>query len=217
MESFSELPGHASPNKEACIELISRYGFHQLGTDEGCRCSNFCVCGFEISVSCHKSEHCVRVYSHHLCRQAEDEVEIAALIIRQLGDSGSRYRIRYCDYTHDHVGRHWEKEKWVESYSCCYCSKPRADKEAYLCFACLGNKDAVSHYPFGIESLSRKCQKCGTPRIQRDFFGLSEMQREPLVSAGTEVGFSISGAFSDQKGESIFRCLGCGHHWREKD
>ena len=215
MNEFKELPGCGNPNKDGCLELISRYGFYQLGGGDGCDCSNFQVCGFEISISCHKSEHCVRVYSHHLFRQPDDEIEIASLVIKQLGDSGKYYNIRFCDYRHDHVNGRWENDVWTEEYSCCYCDKPRTDKDAYLCSNCLTKKDAISHYPFGLEHLVRVCPQCGTARVERDFLGLSEMATEPIVIKGKSIGFSMFGALPKQDQESIFRCLGCGHHWRE--
>jgi hypothetical protein len=218
MAKYVELPGYSNPNKAGCLEIISRYGFDQLGGSDGCRCSHFSICGFQIDVSCHKSEHCVRVYSNDLCTHPEDEIEIAALIVKQFADSGEGgYLIRYCDYGHDHKNGHWENKKWIEEYSCCYCGKPRVDKDSYLCSVCLNNKDAVSYYPFGLEPLARKCPECGKTRVEKDLLGLSEMEQKPILVNGTEVGFSMAGAFPKQDGETIFRCLECGHHWREKD
>lgn len=215
MVSYAELPGYGEPNKAGCLELISRYGFYQLGGGAGCRCSHFAVCGFHVNVSCHKSEHCVRVYSHHLFRQPEDEVEIASLVIRQLGDSGENYRVRYCEYRHDHENGRRENGVWTQEYSCCYCNKPRLDEDGYLCAGCLKKLDAVSHYPFGLEHLRRKCPECGEARVEIDLLGLSEIEKKPILLGGHKVGFSMAGTLPKQEGKSIFICLKCGHHWWE--
>lgn len=214
---MKRLAGYGDPNKLGCMELIARYGFEQLGGGDACRCSHFMICGFHIDVSCHKSEHCVRVFSDHMYRQAEDEIQIAALVLQQLGDSAKGYRVRYCEWGYDHVNGHWEGNRFVNEYKCCYCSAPRSDAEAYLCAKCLRITDAVSRYPFGVESSARKCPACESSKVERDLFGFSEMERTPIVVNGQEIGSSMVGQFPKQDGESIFRCLGCGHHWHEKN
>ena len=215
MAEYSKLSGLGYPNKYGCLELISRYGPYQLGGGDGCSCSHFEVCGFHIDVSCPKSEHCVRVYSHHGYRQPDDEIEIASLVVKQLGDSGKNYRVRYCEYRHDHEKRLRRNGVFTGGYSCCYCGKLRKDKDGYLCADCLKNKDAVSRYPFGLDHLLRKCPVCGSSMVWLDVFGLSEMNTEALLVGGHVVGTSVVGTLPKQKGESIFRCLLCLHHWRE--
>lgn len=157
----------------------------------------------------------MRVYSHHMFRQSEDEIEIASLLIKQLGDSGENYRVRYCEYRHDHENGRWENEVWTQEYSCCYCNKPRLDENGYLCTDCLKKKDAVSRYPFELEHLRRRCPKCGEVRVEIDLLGLSEMETEPILIGDQKVGFSMLGSLPKQERESIFRCLECAHHWRE--
>ena len=209
------MQGYGNPNKQGCIELIECYGVQQLGGGDGCPCSHFSVCGFQIDASCHKSEHCVRVYSDHMFKQPQDCVEIAALVLKQLGDFSGGYRVRYCEYRDDHVNGRWQDRIWVEEYQCCYCGKPRSNPDAYLCDKCLKDQNAVSSYPYGMEEFARKCPACSAVRVEWDMMGLSEMKTEPLLIDGVSVGLSMSGELPKLHGESIFRCLDCSHHWRE--
>jgi hypothetical protein len=47
------------------VELIREIGIYRLGGNDGCPCTSFEVLNVHVAVSCHKSEQCVRVYTHH--------------------------------------------------------------------------------------------------------------------------------------------------------
>lgn len=50
------------PAKPA-LDLIKQVGIYGLCYSDGCPCTNFEVHGVSVDVSCHKSDHCIRVYS----------------------------------------------------------------------------------------------------------------------------------------------------------
>lgn len=133
------------PSPEATLALIRRFGIFGLGGSDGCYCCNFSIHGISIDVSCHKSEHCVRIHTGCLGFSDSALFMIADEVLSQLPDGGERYRVRFCDYSCDHVNGHWDKGKWVESYKCVYCSKPRADRDAYLCGTCVGGDNHDGH------------------------------------------------------------------------
>lgn len=142
------LPGYRSmPDPDGVIAFIDRFSIWELGGSDGCPCCHFELLGFKVGVSCHKSEHCVRVYSDYMGSDWRDAERVAQAVLRWLPDGGVRYRVRYCDYAHDHVNGRWEDGAWREEQKCCYCGKPRAHKEAYLCAECLTNESAVAAYP----------------------------------------------------------------------
>src|SRR5271163_3760873 len=97
------------------LALLKQHGIWGLGLGDGCRCTNFTVLGVSVDISCHKSEHCVRVigWSHGSIagdrRDASELESVAREVLVQLGeDVAYGYRVRFCEYRHDHAGGHWE-------------------------------------------------------------------------------------------------------------
>jgi hypothetical protein len=141
-------------NAEKALKLIKELGIYGLAESDGCPCCHFNIHGIFIDVSCHKSEHTIRVYSHYMFHNPFDLEPIAEEVHRQVGISNP-YKIRFCEYSCDHVGGHWEgkhpNSKWMKTQKCCYCSAPRPDEEAYLCEKCLTKSEARSAYPWGVK------------------------------------------------------------------
>lgn len=131
------------PDPAGVLWFIQKYGIFGLGGADGCYCCSFALRGIEVSVSCHKSEHCVRVVCH--CLRPKDLFAIAREVLSQLPDGGISYRVRFCEYAADHVDGHWSGRTWVETYKCCYCGKPRDDVDGYLCTTCRTNPDAQGY------------------------------------------------------------------------
>lgn len=48
------------------LKLIRQHGIYGLGGHEGCPCTEFSIQGVNVSVSCHKSESLIRVWSKHI-------------------------------------------------------------------------------------------------------------------------------------------------------
>jgi hypothetical protein len=48
------------------VDLIREVGIYRLSGYDGCPCANFEVQSVSVDVSCHKSDHSVRVHSHHM-------------------------------------------------------------------------------------------------------------------------------------------------------
>lgn len=133
------------PSPEAALALIRRFGIFGLGGSDGCYCCHFSIHGISIDVSCHKSEHCVRVHSGYLGFKDSNLFSIADEVLSQLPNGGERYRVRFCAYSFDHVNGHRDNGEWVESYKCVYCEKPRVDPNAYLCGGCDGGENHDGH------------------------------------------------------------------------
>jgi hypothetical protein len=148
MSEYEALPGGCDPpNVDGVVALLRRYGLHGLGGCDGCRCAHFSLLGISVDVSCHKSDHCVRVHSGYMGFNQADLVPIVREALRQLPDGGAGYSVRFCDYSSDHVNGRWVDREWVEEHRCCYCAKPRADKAAYLCEECERDVRALESYP----------------------------------------------------------------------
>lgn len=122
------------------LELIRSIGIYGLCESDGCPCCYFEIHGVHVNVSCHKSEHRIRVYSHHIFADPFELEPIAIEVAVQVGREG--YSVRFCDYGKDHKGTNG---------TCCYCGKPRSDKEAYLCVPCLSKPEARGSYPWGLK------------------------------------------------------------------
>jgi hypothetical protein len=136
---------------DEAIALIKQHGLYGLGGSDGCRCVHFHIQGVSIDVSCHKSEHCIRVWSNYIYREASELERIAREVLFDLSQTGAdvdSYRLRFCKYSDDHVGGHWEVSGFVHSQKCCYCGKPRNDRETYLCCECSSNPEAREHFPW---------------------------------------------------------------------
>lgn len=142
---YEDLPSGCIPNAAATLSLIRRFSVWGLGGSDGCDCSHFSVQGFKISVSCRKSEHCVRVWSNCLDWAVSGAIEIAREVLSQLEDA-ERYEVRFCDYRHDHVSGRWEHGEWVRDMQCCYCEKPRFKEDAYLCESCESKPDIAARF-----------------------------------------------------------------------
>ena len=143
LSGYCPVPGHA----EGIVFLIRRYGLYNLGGADGCACVNFSLSGFEVDVSCHKSEHTVRIIGSS---SSPEEVEtVAAAVLADLRFAED-YAVRFCEWGSDHHNGRWEDRVWVEEYKCCYCGEPRAEKDAYLCVSCRHKEEAVARYPWGI-------------------------------------------------------------------
>lgn len=127
----------------ATVGLIRKHGLYGLSGDEGCECYSFQVQGIFVDVSCHRSEHSIRVYSHHLCSDPLGLEMVAKEVISQLNKAESTmdtsYRLRFCEYSMDNH---------KQGSRCCYCAKPRVSKETYLCEACQQKKEALRSYPW---------------------------------------------------------------------
>jgi hypothetical protein len=139
-------------NTDKAIALIRQHGIFGLGVGDGCWCCYFQVQGIEVGISCHKSEHCIRVHANCL---DEGPAGLEAVLYAIVEDSKARYdkdfsdyRVRFCDYDCDHVGGHWEGKVWTETYKCCYCGAPRSEAQKYLCEACKGKDEARRLYPW---------------------------------------------------------------------
>src|ERR1039458_10278142 len=128
---------------DKAIQLIQQHGIFGLGGYDGCLCTNFEIQGIYVSVSCHKSEHCVRVWSNYMFRNPLPLESVMKEVLASLEKTRDYpvddYRIRFYDYKNDHdpKRRGWEgpkgKEVWVDYYIYCYCGKDRKEREAYLC------------------------------------------------------------------------------------
>lgn len=129
---YEPVPSGCIPNGAAALYLIRRFSIWGLGGSDGCDCCHFSIHGLQIDVSCRKSEHCVRVSSNCLDKSPKEMIAIASEVLSQI-DYPDAYRVRFCDYSHDHVGGHWEAGEWVETYRCVYCHKPRDERDGYLC------------------------------------------------------------------------------------
>lgn len=124
------------------IDLIRREGLFGLGEGDGCLCCHFEVQGVSVDISCHKSEHCVRVHSCHMYRSARDLERVALVVMQEFAKytDVSEYRLRFTEYANDHQNGDRDKDdKWIEEYRCCYCHAPRSEKE-YLCAECREGK-----------------------------------------------------------------------------
>ena len=145
-------------NGAKALKLIQDVGVFGLGWSDGCLCSHFEVQGVCVSVSCRKSENCLRVYSSGDV-DPEDLQAIAAEVNRQL--EPNHLAIRFCDYKFDHANGKWEGEgktaRWVEESICCYCAGLRQDEEAYLCQKCMTNPDARKLFPYECFSHGSGC------------------------------------------------------------
>lgn len=133
---------------KAVIALIEQHGLFGLGGSDGCECVNFSLHGFDVSVSCHKSEHTIRVSCHVMDFDPQDLIRIATDVQSRLT---SGYRVRYCSYEDDHsrVERapDWDHMMRIKEARCCYCGAHRVDEKDYLCEACKERQDARSSFP----------------------------------------------------------------------
>ena len=167
-------------NDKLALALILQHGIYGLGGSDGCRCTHFFVQGIWVDVSCHKSEHSVRVYSDYLERDPLALEPIAREVLRQIARSveswgtpeeeaieiASRYRIRFCDFSTDNVNGRREGEKYVWDHKCSYCGKPRLNAAAYLCDDCLKRPEAVSCYPWTADGfMSPECALLAKGRL----------------------------------------------------
>lgn len=141
MERQKLRGGCSIPNVESVLDLLQRFGVWGLGGCDGCACAHFEILGIEVHVSCRKSEHCVRVHCGYLGFDQSELVPIAREVLSQL-TFPSRYSLRFCDYSKDHKNGRRENGVWKDDQTCCYCNKPRADVDAYLCEECLRVRDA---------------------------------------------------------------------------
>lgn len=140
---------------QKAIGLIKREGLWGLGLSDGCNCCHFEVQAIQVDISCHKSEHCIRVSSKYLYSAPEELEQVMRQVLLSFAESCSismyylsKYRLRFCEYRPDHVGGHWKNKVWTETYECCYCGAPREHKEAYLCPKCSSTADAIRSYPW---------------------------------------------------------------------
>lgn len=90
VELYERLPGGGHPNLEATIALIRRFSIFGLGGSDGCECCHFHIHGFHVGVSCRKSEHTVRVYTHYLWFDPTDLQAIAVAVLSQLQNGNNR-------------------------------------------------------------------------------------------------------------------------------
>lgn len=132
--------GGCFPDPEGVLWLIRKFGISGMGGSDGCYCYHFQNRGISVDVSCHKSEHCVRVHSGYMEFDVSELFEIANEVLSQLPFGGSRYRVRFCDYGMDHVNGRWEGKVWREEYKCGYCGKPRNERDAYRCQKCVAER-----------------------------------------------------------------------------
>lgn len=138
-------------NAGKAVELIRQLGIFGLGECDGCACCHFEVQGVSVSISCHKSEHCVRVYSHHMDRDPMALESVAAEVLLQLNSftSAKEYRVRFCEYSDDHVGGHYcAHNAYTHSFRCCYCHGFRRYGARYLCASCQERPEAMAYYPW---------------------------------------------------------------------
>lgn len=126
---------------QAALALIRDVGVWKLGDFDGCLCGHFVVKGVEVDIACRKSSGShgrttmLRVHSESLDASIEELVPIADEVRRQIGEGdGTPIATRYCD---------WLKDK---NNACCWCGKPRADADAYLCVACEKKPEATKRY-----------------------------------------------------------------------
>jgi hypothetical protein len=137
-----------SPNDSAWpIYFIEKYGLYRIGGSDGCNCVHLKLCAFEIDVSCHKSEHTIRVYSDDLGRNPKD-LEILMGVVVSQDEAFQDYAKRYCGYQYDHLNGRWENDVWIDEMKCCYCGKPRFVKDDYLCESCKTKPNARAYYPW---------------------------------------------------------------------
>lgn len=130
------------------LEILKTYSIYDLGGYDGCLCTSFSINKFKVSVSCHKSEQCVRVVSDF---PGESEIlmrEVIKHIEKVDGRPLDGYRIRFCAYRMDHHQGHWKDDQWCESYLCCYCEKIRSGRDGYLCEKCSRETNARASYPW---------------------------------------------------------------------
>lgn len=132
------------------LELMRRFGIWQLADDAGgCACTGFEINYIHVQVSCRSSEHTVRVYSHSMERDTKHLELVADEVVRQLTEHGHLgFRVRFCEYSYDHVDGKRIEGVWHEWWSCCYCGKTRESQEAYLCKPCQSSASARSYYPW---------------------------------------------------------------------
>jgi hypothetical protein len=161
MSDQGERPGYES-DAEAVVRFITAGGLRDLMGSDGCLCGHTQVRGFEISVSCRKSESSLRVTSCVLDVQMRDLAMVATEALAQVRseDDWSDILVRYCDYGADNKGGRWVDGVWVNGPGwCVYCGKARADRAAYLCADCLVGKDAwgdpiAANYDYALISLN---------------------------------------------------------------
>lgn len=102
------------------LDLIRQLGIYAIGGNEGCPCTDFEAQKVKVSVSCHKSEQTVRVYTNHMdfygggfgepyALDTSGLQEIADEVLRQVDayyDADGRYaadfKVRFCSWGDDH-------------------------------------------------------------------------------------------------------------------
>jgi len=128
------------PDAEGVVAFIKRFSIWGLGGSDGCDCCYFELLGYHVHLSCRKSEHCIRVFSTYLGHSYHQAFPIALAVLEQL-DNPNGYRVRFCDYGHDHKNGHWQDRQWMKDQACCYCDQLGRDEDAYLCDKCLAKPD----------------------------------------------------------------------------
>lgn len=139
---------------EKALATIRKVKVENLVDWDGCYCFSFDVCGVNVNLSCHKSEHCLRVYPSSSWYDVEGLELIAKEVLRQFssmtnggGEYAYGYRLRFCSYSHDHVNGRYEGSKWVYESRCCYCHAPR-ERDEYLCSECRVKQERAAQYPW---------------------------------------------------------------------
>lgn len=134
---------------KAAIKLIEQHTIYGLGALDGCMCCYFMVHNVHVNVSCRKSEHSIRVFSHTMYRDAKELEEVARVVIGQVSEA-EEYRVRFCEWSDDHYMGHRSANGgcWVTTQKCCWCTNRRDKSEGYLCDLCRRKQDAVNAFPW---------------------------------------------------------------------
>lgn len=146
--------GCSIPNVEGVVDLLQRFGVWGLGGCDGCECAHFKILGISVDVSCHKSEHCVRVHSGYLGFNQSELAQIAREVLAQLTHPES-YSLRFCEYSYDHKNGRWENGVWKKDQACCYCGQLRPDADAYLCDDCFQQNKGLDVYPANLNHIAK--------------------------------------------------------------
>lgn len=139
--------------EDKAVALITEHGLFGLCESDGCLCCNFSIHNVHVSVSCRKSEKCVRVWSDSMDYDAAMLEKVIRAVLADLARYDSTYlcnayRLRFCEYAFDHYRAQGQDGQWSVSHRCCYCNGPRAVATDYLCEACKAKPDAVQRYPW---------------------------------------------------------------------